>query len=130
MSIVEDRAVEFRDQVERRLSGELTEDQFKPLRLMNGLYLQLHAYMLRVAIPYSTLSSTQLRGLARIGCIYDKGYAHFTTRTNLQFHWIKLDQAPDILGALADVDLHAIQTSGPEFSYLPGSAGGFQCRSG
>jgi sulfite reductase (NADPH) hemoprotein beta-component len=111
-SIIEDRAAEFRDQVERRLSGELTEDQFKPLRLMNGLYLQLHAYMLRVAIPYGTLSSTQLRGLARIGRIYDKGYAHFTTRTNLQFHWIKLGQAPNILDALAEVDLHAIQTSG------------------
>ena len=111
-SIIEDRAAEFRDQVARRLGGELTEEQFKPLRLMNGLYLQLHAYMLRVAIPYGTLSSTQLRGLARIGRIYDKGYAHFTTRTNLQFNWIKLEQAPDILDALAAVDLHAIQTSG------------------
>src|SRR5271167_3348641 len=89
---VAERVAEFRDQVDRRLSGELTEDQFKPLRLMNGLYLQLHAYMLRVAIPYGTLSSTQLRGLARIGRIYDKGYAHFTTRSNLQFNWIKLEQ--------------------------------------
>src|ERR1700756_4068209 len=111
-TIAQQRVAEFRQQVERRLAGELTEDQFKPLRLMNGLYLQLHAYMLRVAIPYGTLSSTQLRGLARIGRIYDKGYAHFTTRTNLQFNWIKLEQAPDILDALATVDLHAIQTSG------------------
>ena len=111
-SVIEDRAAEFRDQVGRRLSGALTEDQFKPLRLMNGLYLQLHAYMLRVAIPYGALSSNQLRGLAKIGRTYDKGYGHFTTRQNLQFNWIKLEQAPDILDALADVDLHAIQTSG------------------
>jgi sulfite reductase (NADPH) hemoprotein beta-component len=111
-SIIEDRAAEFRDQVGRRLTGALTEEQFKPLRLMNGLYLQLHAYMLRVAIPYGTLSSAQLRQLAHIGRRYDKGYAHFTTRTNLQFNWINLDQAPDILDALAEVDLHAIQTSG------------------
>ena len=111
-AIVQDRAAEFRDQVSRRLSGELTEDQFKPLRLMNGLYLQLHAYMLRVAIPYGTLSARQLRGLAEIGRRYDKGYGHFTTRTNLQFHWIRLEDAPDILDALATIDLHAIQTSG------------------
>ena len=111
-SILQDRAAEFRDQVARRLSGELSEDRFKPLRLMNGLYLQLHAYMLRVAIPYGVLSSRQLRGLARIGRTYDKGYGHFTTRTNLQFNWIRLEQAPDILDALAEVDLHAIQTSG------------------
>jgi sulfite reductase (NADPH) hemoprotein beta-component len=111
-AVVEDRASEFRDQVARRLAGELTEDQFKPLRLMNGLYLQLHAYMLRVAIPYGALSSRQLRGLARIGRRYDRGYGHFTTRQNLQFHWIKLDEAPDALDALAAVDLHAIQTSG------------------
>ena len=111
-SVIEDRAAEFRDQVGRRLSGELTEDQFKPLRLMNGLYLQLHAYMLRVAIPYGVLSSDQLRGLARIGRTYDKGYGHFTTRQNLQFNWIKLSEAPDVLDALAEVDLHAIQTSG------------------
>ncbi|MCI3179205.1 sulfite reductase [Caulobacter sp. CCUG 60055] len=107
-----DRANEFRHQVARRLSGELTEDQFKPLRLMNGLYLQLHAYMLRVAIPYGTLNPRQLRRLAWIARTYDKGYGHFTTRTNLQFHWIKLKDAPDILDALAEVDLHAIQTSG------------------
>ena len=111
-SILQDRAAEFRDQVARRVSGELSEDRFKPLRLMNGLYLQLHAYMLRVAIPYGVLSSRQLRGLARIGRTYDKGYGHFTTRTNLQFNWIRLEQAPDILDALAEVDLHAIQTSG------------------
>ena len=110
--IVADRAAEFRHQVTRRLAGELTEDQFKPLRLMNGLYLQLHAYMLRVAIPYGTLSAAQLRKLAWISRTYDKGYGHFTTRTNLQYHWIKLGDAPDILDALAEVDLHAIQTSG------------------
>ena len=111
-AILQDRAAEFRDQVARRLSGELSEDQFKPLRLMNGLYLQLHAYMLRVAIPYGALSSRQLRGLAQIGRTYDRGYGHFTTRTNLQFNWTRLEQAPDILDALAEVDLHAIQTSG------------------
>src|SRR6201994_1276973 len=107
-----DRVAEFRGQVARRLSGELTEDQFKPLRLMNGLYLQLHAYMLRVAIPYGSLNPTQLRKLAEIGRTYDKGYGHFTTRTNLQFHWIKLADAPDIVEALSTVDMHAIQTSG------------------
>ena len=107
-----DRTAEFRHQVARRLAGEITEDQFKPLRLMNGLYLQLHAYMLRVAIPYGALNVAQLRGLADIARRYDKGYGHFTTRTNLQFHWIKLRDMPDILDALAEVDLHAIQTSG------------------
>src|SRR3990167_8203307 len=107
-----DRAAEFRGQVNRRLAGDLTEDQFKPLRLMNGLYLQLHAYMLRVAIPYGSLDSRQLRRLAAIGRKYDKGYGHFTTRQNLQFHWIKLGDTPDILDDLAQVDLHAIQTSG------------------
>jgi sulfite reductase (NADPH) hemoprotein beta-component len=111
-AIIDDRAREFRDQVARRLSGELTEDQFKPLRLMNGLYLQLHAYMLRVAIPYGTLSADQLRKLAFIARRYDKGYGHFTTRTNIQFHWTKLHEAPDILDALAEAQLHAIQTSG------------------
>ncbi len=111
-SILADRSSEFRHQVARRLAGEITEDQFKPLRLMNGLYLQLHAYMLRIAIPYGTLSSNQLRRLAWVGRTYDKGYGHFTTRTNLQFHWIKLRDAPDILDALAQADLHAIQTSG------------------
>ena len=107
-----DRSAEFRGQVARRLAGELSEDQFKPLRLRNGLYLQLHAYMLRVAIPYGSLNPAQLRKLAWIGRTYDKGYGHFTTRTNLQFHWIKLADAPDILDALASVDMHAIQTSG------------------
>lgn len=107
-----DRADEFRGQVARRLAGDLTEDQFKPLRLMNGLYLQLHAYMLRVAIPYGSLDSRQLRALAGIARDYDKGYGHFTTRTNVQFHWIKLKDTPDILDRLAAVDLHAIQTSG------------------
>ncbi len=107
-----DRNAEFRGQVARRLSGELTEDQFKRLRLMNGLYLQLHAYMLRVAVPYGSMNPVQLRKLAWIGRTYDKGYGHFTTRTNLQFHWIKLKDAPDILDHLASVDMHAIQTSG------------------
>ncbi|WP_309089332.1 nitrite/sulfite reductase [Phenylobacterium sp.] len=110
--MVADRAAEFRAQVARRLSGELTEDQFKPLRLMNGLYLQLHAYMLRIAIPYGSLNPTQMRKLAWIARTYDRGYGHFTTRTNLQFHWIKLKDAPDILDHLASVDMHAIQTSG------------------
>jgi len=107
-----DRVNEFRHQVARRLAGELTEDQFKPLRLMNGLYLQLHAYMLRIAIPYGTLSAAQMRTLAHIARTYDKGYGHFTTRQNLQFHWIKLRDAPDILEVLAQADMHAIQTSG------------------
>ncbi|MBV8684900.1 MAG: nitrite/sulfite reductase, partial [Caulobacteraceae bacterium] len=107
-----DRAAQFRAQCERRLAGELTEDQFKPLRLMNGLYLQLHAYMLRIAIPYGTLSSARMRRLAHIARTYDRGYGHFTTRTNLQLHWIKLKDAPDILDQLAEVGLHSIQTSG------------------
>ncbi|HVY32998.1 MAG TPA: nitrite/sulfite reductase [Caulobacteraceae bacterium] len=111
-AMLTDRSNEFRNQVARRLAGEITEDQFKPLRLMNGLYLQLHAYMLRVAIPYGTLSTVQLRRLAWIAKTYDKGYGHFTTRTNIQFHWIKLRDAPDVMDALAQVDLHAIQTSG------------------
>ncbi len=110
--VLADRAAEFREQVDRRLKGEITEDQFKQLRLMNGLYLQLHAYMLRIAIPYGSLNSTQMRKLAEIGRTYDKGYGHFTTRTNLQFHWIKLKDAPEILDHLASVDMHAIQTSG------------------
>jgi sulfite reductase (NADPH) hemoprotein beta-component len=111
-TIVRERVAAFRDQVTRRLSGELDEDHFRPLRLMNGLYLQLHAYMLRIAIPYGTLSSAQLRRLAYVARKYDRGYGHFTTRTNMQFHWIKLEQAPDILSDLADVQLHGIQTSG------------------
>ena len=111
-SIVDARVEEFRDQTRRRLSGALTEDQFKPLRLMNGLYLQLHAYMLRVAIPYGTLSGRQMRKLGEIARKYDKGYGHFTTRQNLQYNWIKLADAPDILAELATVEMHAIQTSG------------------
>ncbi len=107
-----DRADEFRSQVARRLAGEMTEDQFKPLRLMNGLYLQLHAYMLRVAIPYGVLDSSKVHGLAAVARKYDKGYGHFTTRQNVQFHWIKLRDAPAILDDLAAVGLHAIQTSG------------------
>ncbi len=107
-----DRANEFRQQVGRRLAGEITEDQFKPLRLMNGLYLQLHAYMLRVAVPYGSLDSRQLRALADIARRYDRGYGHFTTRQNIQFNWVKLADAPEILDALAAVDMHAIQTSG------------------
>jgi sulfite reductase (NADPH) hemoprotein beta-component len=107
-----DRTDEFREQVARRLAGSITEEQFKPLRLMNGLYLQLHAYMLRIAIPYGSLDSRKLRKLAHVARVYDKGYGHFTTRQNLQLHWIKLGQAPDILDELAEVDLHAIQTSG------------------
>jgi sulfite reductase (NADPH) hemoprotein beta-component len=111
-TLVDARVDEFRDQVARRLSGQLTEDQFKPLRLMNGLYLQLHAYMLRVAIPYGTLDSRQMRMLAHVARKYDRGYGHFTTRQNIQFNWIKLADAPDILAELATVEMHAIQTSG------------------
>ena len=106
------RNEQFRDQVKRRLSGGLTEDEFKPLRLMNGVYLQLHAYMLRVAIPYGTLSSRQLHKLADIADRFDKGYGHFTTRQNIQFNWPRLIDIPDILDALAEVNMHAIQTSG------------------
>ena len=111
-AVLADRAAEFRDQVRRRLSGELTEDQFKPLRLMNGLYLQLHAYMLRVAVPYGSLDPRQMRALADIARRFDRGYGHFTTRTNIQFNWIRLADAPEILDVLAEADLHAIQTSG------------------
>jgi len=111
-AVLADRAAEFRDQVRRRLSGELTEDQFKPLRLMNGLYLQLHAYMLRVAVPYGSLDPRQMRALADIARRFDRDYGHFTTRTNIQFNWIRLADAPEILDVLAAADLHAIQTSG------------------
>eukprot|EP01036_Dinobryon_divergens_P046804 gene46804-62621_t len=111
-TLVSERVDQFRDQVRRRLAGELTEEQFKPLRLHNGLYLQLHAYMLRIAIPYGTLSSRQLRKLADISRRYDRGYGHFTTRQNLQLNWIRLEDAPDALAALAEVDMHAMQTSG------------------
>jgi sulfite reductase (NADPH) hemoprotein beta-component len=111
-AFVRERVAEFADQVARRLDGSLTEEQFKPLRLMNGVYLQLHAYMLRVAIPYGTLSARQMRRLARIAQVYDRGYGHFTTRQNIQFNWVKLDDMPAILGELAEVEMHAIQTSG------------------
>jgi sulfite reductase (NADPH) hemoprotein beta-component len=106
------RVAQFRDQVRRRLAGELTEDEFKPLRLLNGLYLQLHAYMLRVAIPYGVLSARQVRALAHVARKYDRGYGHFTTRQNIQFNWIKLDEAPDALADLAEFGIHGIQTSG------------------
>ncbi len=111
-AMVDARVDEFRDQVARRIAGHLTEDQFKPLRLMNGLYLQLHAYMLRVAVPYGTLSGAQMHALGDIADKYDRGYGHFTTRQNIQYNWIKLDEAPDILADLAKVEMHAIQTSG------------------
>lgn len=109
---VRSRVAEFRDQVERRLAGEITEDQFKPLRLMNGVYLQLHAYMLRVAIPYGTLNARQMRILAHIARKYDKGYGHFTTRQNIQYNWPALSDIPAILEELASVEMHALQTSG------------------
>ncbi|MBB4639802.1 nitrite/sulfite reductase [Rhizorhapis suberifaciens] len=111
-AIVNRRVEEFRDQARRRMAGELTEEQFKPLRLMNGLYLQLHAYMLRVAIPYGTLNSRQTHMLAHIARKYDRDYGHFTTRQNIQYNWIKLEDAADILADLATVEMHAIQTSG------------------
>ncbi|MEO1026061.1 MAG: nitrite/sulfite reductase [Pseudomonadota bacterium] len=111
-AFVRERVSQFRAQVERRIDGSLTEDEFKPLRLMNGLYLQLHAYMLRVAIPYGTLNSRQMRQLAMIADRWDKGYGHFTTRQNIQYNWPKLKDVPDILEALADVEMHAHQTSG------------------
>jgi len=111
-AFVSDRVEQFRDQVGRRLSGELAEDAFKPLRLMNGVYLQLHAYMLRVAIPYGTLNSRQMRMLAHIARKYDRGYGHFTTRQNIQYNWPKLSELPDALAELATVEMHALQTSG------------------
>ncbi|MCA1440996.1 nitrite/sulfite reductase [Ensifer sp. IC4062] len=111
-AFVSARVEQFRDQVQRRLSGELAEDAFKPLRLMNGVYLQLHAYMLRVAIPYGTLSSRQMRMLAHIARKYDRGYGHFTTRQNIQYNWPSLSDTPDILKELASVEMHALQTSG------------------
>ncbi len=111
-AMVDARVEEFRDQVRRRLEGHLSEEAFRPLRLMNGLYLQLHAYMLRVAIPYGTLNGAQMRMLGHIADKYDRGYGHFTTRQNIQYNWIKLEEAPDILADLASVEMHAIQTSG------------------
>ncbi|MEO6092366.1 MAG: nitrite/sulfite reductase [Novosphingobium sp.] len=111
-AMVDARVAEFRDQTRRRIEGHLTDDQFKPLRLKNGLYLQLHAYMLRVAIPYGTLNAAQTRKLADISRRYDRGYGHITTRQNIQYNWIKLEEAPDLLAELATVEMHAIQTSG------------------
>ena len=111
-ALVHERVAQFRDQVARRISGELSEEEFLPLRLQNGLYLQKHAYMLRVAIPYGTLAARQMRALANIAQHYDRGYGHFTTRQNIQFNWIELEQVPDILEHLAEVEMHAIQTSG------------------
>ena len=110
--IVKERVAQFRSQVERRISDELTEDEFRPLRLQNGLYLQRHAYMLRVAVPYGLLSSKQMRMFAHIARKYDRGYGHFTTRQNIQYNWIELEHTPDILADLASVEMHAIQTSG------------------
>ncbi len=110
--IVDERVAQYRDQVRRRLSDELTEDEFRPLRLQNGLYMQIHAYMLRIAVPYGMLSSAQMRMFAHIARKYDRGYGHFTTRQNLQFNWIKLEETPDLLADLATVEMHGIQTSG------------------
>ena len=108
----QNRVDQFRSQVTRRIDGSLTEDEFKPLRLMNGLYLQLHTYMLRVAIPYGTLNSQKMYQLAIIADKYDRGYGHFTTRQNIQYNWPKLKDVPDILQDLANVEMHAVQTSG------------------
>jgi len=110
--LVRERVAQYRDQVSRRLSGELSEEEFRPLRLQNGLYLQRHAYMLRVAVPYGLLSAQQMRMFAHIARTYDRGYGHFTTRQNIQFNWVKLEETPDILAQLATVEMHAIQTSG------------------
>src|SRR5215212_5739206 len=111
-AIVDERVAQFRDQTRRYLAGQLSDDEFRPLRLQNGLYIQRHAPMLRVAVPYGLLSSTQLRKLAHIARRYDRGYGHFTTRQNIQYNWPKLEEVPDILAELAEVEMHAIQTSG------------------
>ena len=111
-NLVNERVAQYRDQVLRFLAGELTEDEFRPLRLQNGLYMQRHAHMLRVAIPYGLLSAKQLRMLASIARRYDRGYGHFTTRQNIQYNWPRLEDSPDILADLASVEMHAIQTSG------------------
>ena len=111
-ALVLERVAEYRDQLRRFLAGELSEDEFRPLRLRNGLYIQRHAPMLRVAMPYGLLSATQMRTLAHIARRYDRGYGHFTTRQNIQFNWIRLEDTPDILAELAEVEMHAIQTSG------------------
>lgn len=118
-SLVDQRVDQFRDQVRRRLAGELSEDQFKPLRLMNDLYLQLHAYMLSMVIPYGTLSSHHMRKLGHIARRYDKGHGHFTTRRNLQFNRPKLAETPDLLAELAEVQMHALQTSGTASATSP-----------
>ena len=110
--IIKERVAQFRDQVARRLSGELSEDEFRILRLQNGLYMQIHAYMLRIAVPYGLLSAAQMRMFAHIARKYDRDYGHFTTRQNIQFNWLKLEDAPDVLADLATVEMHAIQTSG------------------
>src|SRR3569833_4543760 len=110
--IVKERTAQYREQLRRRLADELTEDEFRPLRLQNGLYLQRHAYMLRIAIPYGLLAARQLRMLAHIARRHDRGYGHFTTRQNIQFNWIQLEDTPEILEKLASVEMHAIQTSG------------------
>jgi sulfite reductase (NADPH) hemoprotein beta-component len=110
--IIQERVAQFRDQVSRRIANELTEDEFRILRLQNGLYMQRHAYMLRVAVPYGLLSSTQMRKFAYIARKYDRGYGHFTTRQNIQYNWINLEETPDILAELASVEMHAVQTSG------------------
>ena len=110
--IVKERVDQFRGQVSRRISGEILEDEFKPLRLQNGVYLQLHAYMLRVAIPYGQLDSRKMRKLAYIAKTYDRGYGHMTTRQNIQYNWVALKDIPDVLQHLAEVEMHAIQTSG------------------
>src|SRR5665213_76149 len=111
-TLLNERVAEFSEQIKRRMSGELTEEEFRPLRLMNGTYLQLHAYMLRISIPYGTLSAKKLRMLAHVARHYDRGYGHFTTRQNIQFHWIKLEQLPNAVADLASVGLHGMQTSG------------------
>ena len=111
-ALVLERVAEYRDQLRRFLSGQLSEDEFRPLRLRNGLYIQRHAPMLRIAVPYGLLSATQMRTLAHIARRHDRGYGHFTTRQNIQFNWIRLEETPDILAALAKVEMHAIQTSG------------------
>ena len=110
--IVDERVAQYADQVRRRLSGELTEEEFRPLRLQNGLYMQRHAYMHRIAIPYGNLRSDQLRMLGTIAREHDRGYGHFSTRTNIQFNWVELEETPEILRKLASVQMHAIQTSG------------------
>ena len=117
-AMVDARVDEYRDQAQRRLEGKITEEAFRPLRLQNGLYLQLHAYMLRVAVPYGTLNSAQMHVLADIADKYDRGYGHFTTRQNIQYNWIKLEESADLLADLAKVEMHAIQTSGNCIRYV------------